>query len=140
LKPEEYQMGRHHITQIHEPSGRINLYIGAHLHHIEGLSPERSDELRDMLNKHAAQNKYVVSVEWHGPGDMIIWDNRAVLHRACGGSFEGKYKRDLRRTTVHDASSTAWGLNEKTTKAPGFNPDAMKAGISPEVTARSDVK
>lgn len=33
------------------------------------------------------------------------------MHRACGGEFEGKYIRDMRRATVFDASSTAWGLN-----------------------------
>ena len=37
-----------------------------------------------------------------------------VMHRAVGGSFEGKYKRDMRRTTVHDPSIHAWGLNEQT--------------------------
>lgn len=33
------------------------------------------------------------------------------MHRGCGGSYQGKYVRDMRRATVHDASSTAWGLN-----------------------------
>jgi alpha-ketoglutarate-dependent 2,4-dichlorophenoxyacetate dioxygenase len=113
LDAMKFKMGRHKLAQVHEPSGRVNLYIGAHLHHIEGLSDEKSTELRDFLNSHVAQDKHVVSVEWESPGDMIIWDNRATLHRAAGGSFEGKYRRDLRRTTVHDDSSTAWGLNEK---------------------------
>ena len=48
-------------------------------------------------------------------------DNTAVMHRAAGGSYEHKYVRDLRRTTVHDASGTAWGLNEKADTRPGFN-------------------
>ena len=48
-------------------------------------------------------------------------DNTAVMHRAAGGSFEGNHVRDLRRTTVHDSSSTAWGLNEKVDSRPGFN-------------------
>ena len=43
------------------------------------------------------------------------------MHRAAGGSFEGKHVRDLRRTTVHDDSSNAWGLNEKADTRPGFN-------------------
>ncbi len=32
----------------------------------------------------------------------------------------GKFKRDMRRCTVHDGSSCAWGLNEKTTKRMGL--------------------
>lgn len=41
-----------------------------------------------------------------------MWDNTCVMHRATLGAFEGKFKRDMRRTTVHDASSYAWGLNK----------------------------
>lgn len=43
------------------------------------------------------------------------------MHRAAGGSFEGKFKRDMRRTTVHDNSSTAWGLNASKDSRPGFH-------------------
>jgi len=50
-----------------------------------------------------------------------MWDNTCVMHRATGGSFEGKYARDMRRTTVHDASSTAWGLNNVGEVKQGFN-------------------
>lgn len=50
------------------------------------------------------------------------------MHRAAGGSFEGKHVRDLRRTTVHDASSTAWGLNEKADTRPGFNSNGELGG------------
>ena len=39
------------------------------------------------------------------------WGSTCVMHRAGKGTFAGKYKRDLRRTTVHDSSSQAWGLN-----------------------------
>lgn len=106
--------------QRHEPSGRMNLYIAAHCHHIEGVSAEKSQELIERLMKHVTQEKYVASVEWKNAGDLMIWDNRCVMHRATGGSFEGKYARDLRRTTVHDDSPTAWGLNTVGDKADGF--------------------
>ena len=61
----------------------------------------------------------LVQYEFHA--NMRCRDNTAVMHRAAGGSFEGKHVRDLRRTTVHDASNTAWGLNEKADTRPGFN-------------------
>lgn len=121
LKPEEYPMMRHRVAQVHEPSGRMNLYIGAHLHHIEGLSAEESWRLVWMLTGWATRPENTVSVAWKGVGDLIIWDNTAVMHRAAGGSYEGRYARDLRRTTVHDASSTAWGLNGKEARRPGFD-------------------
>lgn len=90
----------------------MNLYIASHVHHIEGLSEMKSKSLFDKLYRHAQQPKYVLDVDWHDPGDLVVWDNTCVMHRAGSGSFEGKYRRDMRRTTVHDSSGQAWGLNE----------------------------
>jgi alpha-ketoglutarate-dependent 2,4-dichlorophenoxyacetate dioxygenase len=120
-------MHLHKLVQRHEPSDRMNLYVAAHAHHIEGVSPEKSKELLDTLMKHATQKKYTVSVSWENVGDLIIWDNTCVMHRATGGSFEGKYRRDLRRTTVHDNSSTAWGLNEPIDTRQGFNGEIIRS-------------
>lgn len=105
------RMSRHRLIQVHEPSGRRNIYIAAHSHHVEGIPKPESDALIKKLLDHVTQKHNTVSVEWKQPSDMIIWDNRATLHKANGGAFEGRYRRDLRRTTVHDDSSTAWGLN-----------------------------
>jgi alpha-ketoglutarate-dependent 2,4-dichlorophenoxyacetate dioxygenase len=114
-------MSRHYILQKHEPSGRLNLYVGAHLHHLEGVPDAESAALIETLNKHVSRPENVFRVSWEDPGDMVMWDNRCVQHRAAGGTFEGKYKRDLRRTTVHDDSPTAWGLNREGQAMPGFN-------------------
>jgi alpha-ketoglutarate-dependent 2,4-dichlorophenoxyacetate dioxygenase len=100
----------------------MNVYIAAHAHHIEDLPSSESDQLIKKLLGHVSQEKYRISVPWVNPGDLVIWDNTCVLHRAGPGTFAGKYKRDLRRTTVHDGSSTAWGLNETgVDKRPGFS-------------------
>ena len=138
INPEDHFMSRHKLVQRHEASGRMNLYIASHVHHIEGVSAEKSKQLIDMLYKHACQSKYVVSIPWESAGDMILWDNTCVMHRATGGSFEGKYKRgkrgmflwrtdnlltiviDMRRATVHDSSSQAWGLNDRSAERMGY--------------------
>jgi alpha-ketoglutarate-dependent 2,4-dichlorophenoxyacetate dioxygenase len=112
IVPENYPFSRHRLIQRHEPSGRMNLYIASHVHHIEGLPEAESKALFDKLYQHAQQPRYVLEVQWQDPGDLIVWDNTCVMHRAGSGSFEGKYRRDMRRTTVHDGSSQAWGLNE----------------------------
>lgn len=93
LNPEDHFMSRHKLIQRHEASGRMNLYIASHVHHIEGASREKSQQLIERLYKHACQPKYVVSIPWENAGDMILWDNTCVMHRATGGGFEGKYKR-----------------------------------------------
>jgi alpha-ketoglutarate-dependent 2,4-dichlorophenoxyacetate dioxygenase len=120
VNPLDHKMARHKLVQVHEPSGRMNLYVARHAHHVEGLEPDESDKLLERLIAHATQDKYTVEVPWRGVGDLVMWDNRCVMHRATGGSFEGRFKRDMRRTTVHDGSSTAWGLNEQGDVKQGF--------------------
>ncbi|EXJ83360.1 alpha-ketoglutarate-dependent 2,4-dichlorophenoxyacetate dioxygenase [Capronia coronata CBS 617.96] len=125
MDPEAYPFGRHRILQLHEPSGRTNLYIANHLHHLEYLDgtrvaePEGTELIETLLN-HASQPKYLLSVDWREPGDLICWDNTAVMHRAGEFKGMGKYKRDMRRTTVHDGSSSAWGLNDHTLERMGL--------------------
>lgn len=114
INPEDYPMGRHKLVQIHETSNRMNLYIATHIHHIEGLAPEKSQQVFDKLFTHCTQDKYRLSIDWQGVGDLVIWDNTSTMHRAVNGPFLYKYRRDMRRTTVHDSSSQAWGLNEHT--------------------------
>lgn len=121
LDPAAAPMSWHRVAQRHEPSGRMGLYVGAHAHHVEGLGADESAALIAALNAHAAQERFRTSVEWRRPGDLVIWDNRCVMHRAAGGSFEGRHRRDMRRTTVHDDSPTAWGLNAPGTEMPGYN-------------------
>ncbi|KAH7074590.1 hypothetical protein BKA63DRAFT_316510 [Paraphoma chrysanthemicola] len=117
LDPLSQPMSRHKILQQHTPSGRMNLYLSTHCHHLETSSCEpllaaESAALFQRLLEHVTQPKYVMSVDWLNEGDMVAWDNTCVMHRATGGSYEGKFVRDVRRTTVHDSSPTAWGLNE----------------------------
>lgn len=128
INPEDHFMSRHKLIQRHEPSGRMNLYIAAHAHHVEGMSPEKSKELISKVYKHACDPKYVVSIDWQKNGDLVLWDNTCVMHRAAGGSFEGKYVRDMRRATVHDGSIHAWGLNEQSNDRMGSVMDIKLRG------------
>ncbi|KAJ9481835.1 hypothetical protein VN97_g11621 [Penicillium thymicola] len=120
LNPLDHPMGRHKLVQRHEASDRMNIYIAAHVHHIEGLSPEESQALFDRLYKYCIRDENTIEIEWQNVGDLVIWDNTCTMHRAVGGPFLRKYKRDMRRTTVHDSSSTAWGLNEHTNVRQGL--------------------
>ncbi|KJZ79058.1 hypothetical protein HIM_01831 [Hirsutella minnesotensis 3608] len=112
VNPNWLSSARHRLVQLHEPSGRTNLYIAAHAFHVDGKPAQEGMSLIQDLLRHASQDKYTFKVAWENKGDMIIWDNTCVMHRACGGSFQGKYVRDLRRATVYDSSSSAWGLNK----------------------------
>jgi alpha-ketoglutarate-dependent 2,4-dichlorophenoxyacetate dioxygenase len=133
VDPTTFKMNKHRLVQVHEPSGRMNLYIAAHAHHVEGIPSHQSTELLKQLMDHATQEKYKMSVQWKNPSDMVIWDNTSVMHRA--GKMTGRYKRDMRRTTVHDSSSQAWGLNSREEKNPGFAIDGIPRPTASTVVA-----
>jgi alpha-ketoglutarate-dependent 2,4-dichlorophenoxyacetate dioxygenase len=77
-------------------------------------------ELIEEILAFAQEQRFRESVEWKQPGDLVVWDNTAVMHRAGPGTFAGRFKRDMRRCTVHDGSSQAWGLNERSDKRMGL--------------------
>lgn len=93
------------LIRTHSGSGRKLIYIGAHARQVVGLSvPEGRVLLRDLL-EHATQRTFVYQHKWR-VGDVVIWDNRAVLHRGC--RYDLSFPRDIRRTTTEDLAS----LNE----------------------------
>ncbi|RAK85523.1 2,4-dichlorophenoxyacetate alpha-ketoglutarate dioxygenase [Aspergillus costaricaensis CBS 115574] len=71
---------------------------------IDGRSKADSKPVIGALMRHASQDKYVLTVDWQNNGDMIMWDNTCVMHRSCGGSYQGRYVRDMRRATIFDSA------------------------------------
>jgi len=108
----EKPLARHKLVPIHEPTGRPVLWVTSYAHHIEGMPIEEGQALLKELMAHVTQPKYVYKHHWQNNGDVAIWDNTAVLHRATSGAYEGKFRRDMRRTCVMDAGKDAFGLND----------------------------
>jgi len=52
-----HQFGKHKLVQVHEPSGRTNLYIAAYAHHVEGMPVEEGQEELLKLLAHAGQEQ-----------------------------------------------------------------------------------
>ncbi|VUC25601.1 unnamed protein product [Clonostachys rosea] len=112
VDPLKFPMSRHRLVQTHEPSGRKNIYVTTYAHHFDNQSCEESQPLLNELLAWVSQPKYLLSVPYENDGDLVLWDNRAVLHRATEtGTYEGKYRRDMRRTTVKDGGKYGWGEN-----------------------------
>jgi alpha-ketoglutarate-dependent 2,4-dichlorophenoxyacetate dioxygenase len=90
------------LVRVHAGSGRRTLYIGAHARRVIGMPlPAGRILLRD-LQEHATQPEFVYRHAWQ-PGDLVLWDNRAVMHRGC--RYDLSQVRDMRRTTVLDPAS-----------------------------------
>ncbi|MEE4298475.1 MAG: TauD/TfdA family dioxygenase [Pseudomonadales bacterium] len=69
------------LVKLHPETGRPALVIGRHAHAIPGLGPEASERLLDELLDFACRPPRVVSHQWEA-GDVVLWDNRCLLHRA----------------------------------------------------------
>jgi alpha-ketoglutarate-dependent 2,4-dichlorophenoxyacetate dioxygenase len=98
--PEEianFRPVRQRLVRVHPATGRKSLFLSSHAGAIEGWSiPEARTFLRE-LTEHATQREFVHSHAWK-QYDLVIWDNRATMHRAC--RFDRNEVRDMRRTTL----------------------------------------
>ena len=84
------------LVRIHPQSKRKVLFVGVHCTHIPGMTvPEGRVLIWDLL-EHATQREFVYRHSWR-VGDLVMWDNRATLHR--GRRYDLSQRRDLRRTT-----------------------------------------
>ncbi len=91
------------LVRRHPSTGRQSLYLASHAGAIVGWPvPEARAFLRD-LNEHATQRKFVYAHEWK-QWDLVMWDNRATMHRAR--PFDAAEVRDMHRTTVACERST----------------------------------
>jgi alpha-ketoglutarate-dependent 2,4-dichlorophenoxyacetate dioxygenase len=91
------------LVRRHPGSRRKVLYVAAHASEIVGWPvPEGRLLLRELI-EHATQREFVYRHDWR-EGDLVIWDNRATMHR--GRNFDESRVRDLRRVTTRDVAST----------------------------------
>lgn len=87
------------IVRSHPGSHRKLLYIGAHARRVLGMTVAEGRVLLMDLLEHATQPRFVYRHIWR-PGDLVMWDNRAMLHR--GRRWDLSEARELRRTTTTD--------------------------------------
>ena len=93
-----YPPVRHPLVRTIPVNGRQALFLGAHASHIEGMPIEDGRALLKALLDHVTQPQFRYRHEWR-EGDLVVWDNRCVLHRATPYDST-RYKRLLQRTTV----------------------------------------
>jgi alpha-ketoglutarate-dependent 2,4-dichlorophenoxyacetate dioxygenase len=107
LTPEEQasmRPVRQRLVRAHRATGRKSLYLGSHIGTILGWPmPEARAFIRD-LTEHATQPQFVYAHRWQ-PLDLVIWDNRQVIHRVR--RYDESKPRDMRRTTVAGDTVTA---------------------------------
>ncbi|WP_405240334.1 TauD/TfdA dioxygenase family protein [Lentisalinibacter orientalis] len=89
----------HPVVCRHPVTGRRILFVNeGFTSSIVGLSEDASEELLQYLFKHSTDEEFVYRHKWR-KGDVLIWDNRAVVHSATPWDTSTE-KRHLTRTTI----------------------------------------
>ena len=89
----------HPLVRTHPDTGAKTLYIGNHASHIFGVPEAEGEMLLSDLLEHATQPQFVYTHHWQD-GDLVMWDNRCLLHRALANYEMTKHRRVLHRTVV----------------------------------------
>ncbi len=74
----------HPLVRTHPESGRKSIYLNPiRIEGIVGMQERDALSLLDELLTHATQPQYEYRHQWR-EGDMVMWDNRCLLHKANG--------------------------------------------------------
>ncbi len=93
----------HPLVQVNPHTDRKSLMIGAHAKAVIGWPAEKGAALLDELLARATEQQDIYRHEWR-TGDVLVWDNRATLHRATPYDA-AHHRRIMQRTTVSYAVS-----------------------------------
>ena len=85
----------HPMVATHPATGRKALYVNRLMTaYIVGMPRDESAELLEWLFDHQEQARFIYAHKWT-PGDVLIWDNRCVMHRRNG--FDPEARRIMHR-------------------------------------------
>lgn len=92
------------LVRTNPRTGAKNYFVGSHARNIVGWSDADSRALLDGLVEKAVQQPHIYGHRWQ-PGDLVIWDNRCLLHRGTGYDAD-KYRRHMRQSRVVGSGPT----------------------------------
>ena len=89
----------HPLIRTHPDTGTKALYIGTHIDKIVDMSREDSDALVEELMEHSIQSQFRYDHTWQ-QGDLVMWDNRSLMHRGNTNYDMANEARVLQRTVI----------------------------------------
>lgn len=95
---------RQKLVRTNPHNGEKNFYVGSHVRDIDGWQRDDSRPLLDALMNEATRPESIYRHRWQ-VGDLLMWDNRCVLHRGCGYDAD-KYRRLKHQTRVRGTGPT----------------------------------
>lgn len=97
---------QHPLVRVHPGNGRPSLFVSGHIETVVGPQGEEGVALAEALIAWCTRDAYVYSHEWQ-TGDLVMWDNRAALHRAAVVP-QHEVRRVHRTTVVGEGSVEAY--------------------------------
>lgn len=89
----------HPLARVHPDTGRRALFMGMHASHFEGGTIEEGRARIEALEQHATQDRFLYRHNWR-QGDLLMWDNRCLLHRADPNFEVAHHPRVMHRTCL----------------------------------------
>ena len=89
----------HPLVRVHPDTRRKCLFMGVHASHFEHRPMAEGRARLASLEAHATEPRFVYRHEWRA-GDLLMWDNRCLLHRADSNFDAARYPRVLHRTCL----------------------------------------
>ena len=90
----------HPIVRIHPETKEKVLYVSpSFLKEIVGLSPRESEQVLEIFWEHAVRPEFTFRFKWES-NDLVMWDNRSVVHCAPRDIYESDFDRQLYRVTL----------------------------------------
>ena len=94
----------HPLVRVHPETGRKALFIGMHASHLDGMEMMAGRERLESLERHATQSQFIYRHHWR-KGDVLMWDNRCLLHHADPNFDAAQHPRVLHRTCLRGSST-----------------------------------
>lgn len=92
------------LVRTHPVTQRRGLFANeAHTSHIPGMAAEESERLLSQLYQHIVKPEFVYTHSWRA-GDLLMWDNAAVQHKATF-DYDLPLRRLMHRTTVRGTAA-----------------------------------
>jgi alpha-ketoglutarate-dependent 2,4-dichlorophenoxyacetate dioxygenase len=95
---------RQRLVRTNPATGARNLFLGSHVREIEGMSQAVGRALIDELTEEAVRPENIYNHAWQ-PGDVVLWDNRCLLHAGSGYDAD-RHRRYMRQTRVSGTCSS----------------------------------
>jgi taurine dioxygenase len=93
----------HPLVRTIPETGRKALFMGERAVFLEGFPEEQGRARLEALTAHAIQERFVYRHKW-APGDLLMWDNRCLLHRANPNFDAARFPRVLQRTCLRGSA------------------------------------